>query len=315
MFAGCTSLTAAPELPATTLVNYCYYNMFNGCTSLSYIKCFATDISANDCTYGWVEGVSATGTFIKHPSMNNWTTGDNGIPTNWTVRDYSTTSTSLRIWVDDFPEDAGYDEGSAQDKMVAEVGNPGGEGANPYEYLGETIVYNGNTYYLWQAVEGYNIDNSMTRYFATTTIDFNALYSQSLEDDLTNHFTDAIGMFNDSKNMYWAQSIGDDGELYLVKVINNSSGDLRLWFDDFVDGDEYQTMTDRANAWEYHVVDEYINDVVADPETFGSNAYIYTGETMVYNGTTYYLWERDINNGAPSYMLTTTVDFNTLYDN
>jgi hypothetical protein len=122
-------------------------------------------------------------------------------------------------------------------------------------------------------------------------------------------------MFNDSKNMYWAQSIGDDGELYLVKVINNSSGDLRLWFDDFVDGDEYQTMTDRANAWEYHVVDEYINDVVADPETFGSNAYIYTGETMVYNGTTYYLWERDINNGAPSYMLTTTVDFNTLYDN
>ena len=35
MFSGCTSLTAAPELPATTLASYCYYFMFNGCTSLT----------------------------------------------------------------------------------------------------------------------------------------------------------------------------------------------------------------------------------------------------------------------------------------
>ena len=35
MFDGCTSLTAAPELPATTLADYCYYCMFYGCTSLT----------------------------------------------------------------------------------------------------------------------------------------------------------------------------------------------------------------------------------------------------------------------------------------
>ena len=35
MFRNCTSLTAAPELPATTLTNYCYYDMFDGCTSLT----------------------------------------------------------------------------------------------------------------------------------------------------------------------------------------------------------------------------------------------------------------------------------------
>ena len=35
MFEDCTSLTAAPELPATTLANYCYNNMFSGCTSLT----------------------------------------------------------------------------------------------------------------------------------------------------------------------------------------------------------------------------------------------------------------------------------------
>ena len=34
MFNGCTSLTAAPELPATTLANYCYCYMFSGCTNL-----------------------------------------------------------------------------------------------------------------------------------------------------------------------------------------------------------------------------------------------------------------------------------------
>ena len=34
MFKGCTNLTTAPALPATTLANYCYSNMFYGCTSL-----------------------------------------------------------------------------------------------------------------------------------------------------------------------------------------------------------------------------------------------------------------------------------------
>lgn len=34
MFSGCTSLTTAPELPATTLADFCYYNMFYGCTNL-----------------------------------------------------------------------------------------------------------------------------------------------------------------------------------------------------------------------------------------------------------------------------------------
>ena len=34
MFYGCTSLTQAPALPATTLADYCYQNMFRGCTSL-----------------------------------------------------------------------------------------------------------------------------------------------------------------------------------------------------------------------------------------------------------------------------------------
>ena len=35
MFLNCHSLTTAPALPATTLANYCYNYMFNGCSSLT----------------------------------------------------------------------------------------------------------------------------------------------------------------------------------------------------------------------------------------------------------------------------------------
>ena len=87
MFDGCTSLTTAPALPSTTLADSCYYRMFLGCASLNYIKCLATDISATDCTYNWVQDVPSTGTFVKNPNMNSWTTSVNGIPEGWTVQD------------------------------------------------------------------------------------------------------------------------------------------------------------------------------------------------------------------------------------
>ena len=83
MFADCTSLTTAPELPATTLKLWCYTNMFTDCTNLNYIKCLATDISAYQSTGYWVGGVAPTGTFVT-PSTTAWTTGNNGIPANWT---------------------------------------------------------------------------------------------------------------------------------------------------------------------------------------------------------------------------------------
>ena len=87
MFRNCTSLTSAPELPATKLESSCYIFMFDGCKSINYIKCLATDISARNCTIGWLGNVSSTGTFVKNSAMSSWTTGNNGIPSNWTVQD------------------------------------------------------------------------------------------------------------------------------------------------------------------------------------------------------------------------------------
>ena len=97
MFQYCTSLTTAPELPATTLANYCYIYMFSGCKKLNSITMLATNISAPKCLSSWVNNVSATGTFVKAPSMKSLPTGTSGIPSGWTVMDdteYLTISSS-----------------------------------------------------------------------------------------------------------------------------------------------------------------------------------------------------------------------------
>jgi len=60
--------------------------MFRNCSSLNYIKCLATNISATDCTSIWLEDVSSSGTFVKASSMSSWPTGENGIPSGWTVQ-------------------------------------------------------------------------------------------------------------------------------------------------------------------------------------------------------------------------------------
>lgn len=89
MFAYCASLTTAPDLPATTLAPICYDRMFQDCASLNSITCLATDISASGCTGLWVRNVAASGTFIKAASMTSWTNGEDGIPSGWTVVNYS----------------------------------------------------------------------------------------------------------------------------------------------------------------------------------------------------------------------------------
>lgn len=95
MFQDCVSLETAPELPALTLANYCYTGMFDVCSSLNYIKCMATNISASNCTSGWVNGVSRTGTFVKDVNNNSWILGTNGIPVGWTTQEVGAANPSI----------------------------------------------------------------------------------------------------------------------------------------------------------------------------------------------------------------------------
>jgi hypothetical protein len=82
MFLGCKNLTSALELPATTLTSNCYRDMFRNCSKLSKITMLATNISATNCLSNWVNGVSSSGTFVKHP-LTSIDTGESGIPKKW----------------------------------------------------------------------------------------------------------------------------------------------------------------------------------------------------------------------------------------
>ena len=87
MFSNCTSLTTAPALPATTLANWCYMNMFQGCTSLSSVEvAFTNWTGATQFTLNWLDGVAASGTFTC-PSVLPDTRGISNIPTGWTKVD------------------------------------------------------------------------------------------------------------------------------------------------------------------------------------------------------------------------------------
>lgn len=109
MFYGCVSLTQAPVLPATTLAEYCYDGMFQGCTSLTNAPILYATVPVTGCyngmfrdctsldtincqlsylidtaTTGWVTNVQTnSGNFTYNCLNEEWTTGDNGIPTNW----------------------------------------------------------------------------------------------------------------------------------------------------------------------------------------------------------------------------------------
>jgi len=86
MFQHNTSLERAPFLLAPILVTNCYRYMFYGCTSLSYIKCLGANLNNNDSyTQNFTTGVSSSGTFVKKEGVTKWLTGNNGIPSGWTV--------------------------------------------------------------------------------------------------------------------------------------------------------------------------------------------------------------------------------------
>ena len=85
MFESCTSLTSAPDLPAASLVSNCYDYMFIYCSNLNYVRCLA--VSASKIKFSsWLSGVATTGTFVKKEGVNYYS-GDNGIPSGWTVQE------------------------------------------------------------------------------------------------------------------------------------------------------------------------------------------------------------------------------------
>ena len=59
MFQDCTSLIQAPALPATTLTSGCYNQMFTGCTALTHAPALPATTLASTCYYGMFSGCIA----------------------------------------------------------------------------------------------------------------------------------------------------------------------------------------------------------------------------------------------------------------
>ena len=88
MFKDCTSLTTAPELPATTLVNRCYVDMFYNCVKLVNVTALFTSPPSSTYTANWLYGVASTGTFVRSASAtweSSITRGVDTVPTGWTI--------------------------------------------------------------------------------------------------------------------------------------------------------------------------------------------------------------------------------------
>lgn len=85
MFSECTQITKAPVLPATTLVSHCYDAMFGGCIALRYIKAMFTTTPGSSYTDYWVVNIPSGGTFVKNSNATWNVTGNNGVPSGWTI--------------------------------------------------------------------------------------------------------------------------------------------------------------------------------------------------------------------------------------
>ena len=82
MFQGCASLTQAPDLPATTLADFCYYYMFENCTSLTS----APELPAGDLVDSCYAYMFQGCTSLNYVSVgfDNWeqNTTDSWLPEN-----------------------------------------------------------------------------------------------------------------------------------------------------------------------------------------------------------------------------------------
>ena len=88
MFTGCKGIEKAPELPAPKLEKGCYQEMFYDCAKLNHVKCLATDIKAENSTKDWLgkAGTEATSKPVLESVLDMKAGSDDGVPEAWTAK-------------------------------------------------------------------------------------------------------------------------------------------------------------------------------------------------------------------------------------
>ena len=102
-----------------------------------------------------------------------------------------------------------------------------------------------------------------------------------------------------------------DETIYGIKEKQNANV---MWIDDYPDGKGI------PEDHGYNTMEEYLENLVEsrgdDGKYNGANKYCFNGDTFEYDGETYYLWsyEGTDDGGMASYVLTSTIDYGTLYN-
>ena len=288
MFKNCTSLVTAPELPALELAPYCYRYMFEGCSSLNYIQALFTSVSTQtdwESINRWVEGVASSGTFVKN-SHATWNTGV--VPSNWTIETYSR-DPIYGMYVDDILL---CEQLNNAKNSTRPINNVPSDGSNLYIYTRNQMQYDNITTYIWESIN----EAGEPYYMLTTTVDYSLLIEDSLDyydyEIYPQHSQYIKAFLNDDES----EAYGKNSNYTTSKVITavtQYNGNIYMWVDDY---DQEQ-------------IDAALNDWDAS----GANLYWYYGDTMEYDGDTYYVWEADDSNYNPLvYLLTDTDDISEL---
>lgn len=105
MFRGCSSLTAAPALPAETLVKDCYFNMFRGCSELTSGPVLPARTLAGGCYATIFSGCSKLAsvtclatTISDNGCLDSWLEGIDGSIARTLYVDDSMTGVSRSDW-------------------------------------------------------------------------------------------------------------------------------------------------------------------------------------------------------------------------
>ena len=104
MFSGCKGIEKAPELPAPKLEKGCYQEMFYDCSKLNSVKCLASDVAASDALKDFLKGAGTAAE--KTPVIETATALPEGtIPSNFTeakaVTGIKLSETTLEMTVSD----------------------------------------------------------------------------------------------------------------------------------------------------------------------------------------------------------------------
>lgn len=89
MYYNNSVLERSPDILSNTATgNYVCGSCFQNCKKLKYIKCLFTSRSSST-GQTWVASVASSGIFVKHINATWTVSGNNGVPSGWTIINYN----------------------------------------------------------------------------------------------------------------------------------------------------------------------------------------------------------------------------------